>query len=144
MRRVALAAFAVLVIALAGAYLFFGRGSSADVDPRVPQYTAAPATLKAGAPFEVVMRPASPAPKIVVYAFGIGDREPNPLDAPIDLLPDGGVRLTGSSRSLAGAREARIVIGTASSIHRFDDALARAKSGSSDASIRVVTLAIER
>jgi hypothetical protein len=140
-RRVALA---VLILALAvGAYVVFGRGAP-TVEARVPEYAASPAALPASAPFELVLKPASAAPKIVAYAFGVGDREPNPLDAPIELLPEGVVRLKGSPRALVGAREARVVIGTSDSIHRFDDALARAKSGVSDASIRVVTLPITR
>ena len=141
MRRAALA-IPVLAAALV-AYALFGRGTSSPVAPQVPEYAASLATLAASAPFELVLKPSSPPPKVVVaYAFGIGDREPNPLDAPIELLPDGAVRLKGSPRALLGAREARIVIGTPESIHRFDDALARAKSGESDAKVRVLTLTI--
>lgn len=103
--------------------------------------------LRAGAtPFEIVLRPATTAgTKVVAYAFAIGEGEPNPIDAKVELAPEGSIRIRGRARALDGAREVRVVIGTANdSIKRFDDALTRARDGKGDAHVRVVTVPITR
>ena len=146
-RRAALGSV-VLLLALV-AYLRFGPGHAAEPSTPIPDYTASVAALHVRAgnePFEIVVRPGAPAPRVVAYAFGIGEQEPNPIDATIELLPDGSIRIRGAARALAGARAARVVVGTASadSIRRFDDAVARARDGRSDASIRVLTVPIVR
>ena len=137
---------AAAIVALGGAAsVWCRRTPTPDPVLPLPEYTTPSATMRAHGndPFEIVARPASPPPpKVVAYAFGIGELEPNPIDAPIEVLPGGVVRLKGSSRALVGARQARLVVGTASSIHRFDDAVSRARSGESDSAIRVLTIAI--
>ena len=140
-----LALAGALALAL-GAYYRFGRAPAVDPAQLLPAYAAASSTLAlhGSDPFEIVARPSSPPPKVVAYAFAIGDREPDPIDATTELLPDGTIRIRGAARALQGAREARLVIGTPASFRRFDDALARAKSNESDASIRVLSFAIVR
>jgi hypothetical protein len=98
------------------------------------------------APFEIVVRPATTSGgKVVAYVFAIGEGEPNPVEANVEIAPEGSIRIKGRTRALDGAREVRIVIGVAQeSIKRFDDALVRARDGKSDASVRVVTLPIVR
>lgn len=95
--------------------------------------------------FEIVARPDTAAPaKIVAYAFAMIDGEPSPLEAKTEVSADGAVRVTGTSRALEDAGEVRLVLGAPESIGKFDDALARAKRGSSDARVRVITVAIDR
>ncbi len=104
-------------------------------------------TLRGGpdAEFEILARPATATGKVVAFAFAFGDAEPNPVDAKVELAPEGAVRVRGRARALDGAREVRIVIGTASdSITRYDDALSRARSGTSDAKVRVLVVPIVR
>ena len=100
------------------------------------------------APFEIVLRPATTAGvKVVAYAFAIaiGEGEPNPIEAKVEIAPEGGIRIRGRAGALVGAREVRIVIGVPTgAIKRFDDALARARDARSDASVRVITIPILR
>ena len=110
--------------------------------------TRAALTLRGGAEgsFEIVARPSTTAgAKVVAYAFAMGEGEPNAVDAKIEIAPEGSVRIRGRGRALQGAREVRVVIGTASdSIARYDDALARARDGKSDAHVRVLVVPITR
>lgn len=104
-------------------------------------------TLRGGpdAEFEILARPATATGKVVAFAFAIGDAEPSPVDAKVELAPEGAVRIRGRARALDGAREVRVVLGTASdSITRYDDALSRAHSGKSDAKVRVLVVPIVR
>jgi hypothetical protein len=136
-----------LAVVLATGVAAYVRCATRGEAGELPAYASSAATLRAHAasePFEVVLRPASAAPKIVVYAFGIGDREPNPLDVSTSFASDGTVRITGMTKALAGAREARFVIATPASVRRFDDALERAKSGADDGAARVVSVPIVR
>lgn len=119
------------------------RGPAPDPSPRLH--------LSKGrdARFEIVLRPATaPATKIVAYAFAmmgpVDGAEVNPLDAKIEIAPEGGVRITGPSRLLEGAREIRIVIGAPAAIGKFDDAAAHAKGGKGNAQVHVVTVPIDR
>ncbi len=139
------ASVAVLALAV-GAYIRFVRAPALDPAQAVPAYAAVSSTLTlhANDPFEILARPASPPPKVVAYAFAIGERDPDPIEATTELLPDGTIRIRGVARALQGAREARLVIGTPAAFRRFDDALARAKSNESDASIRVLSFSIAR
>lgn len=97
------------------------------------------------AEFELLARPATTTSKVVAYVFAIGEGEPNPVDAKIEIAPEGAVRVRGRARALEGAREVRIVLGTATdSITRYEDALTRARSGASDAKVRVLVVPISR
>lgn len=96
--------------------------------------------------FELLLRPATaPEGKVVAYAFTFGPGpEPVPLDAKVEIAPDGPVRMSGPSRVLDGVREIRIVVGEPTAIGKFDDAASRAQSGTSDAHVRVLTIPIDR
>lgn len=159
-------------LALAAAvilYLVAGRHTrSADEGPELPVYAvtalgqqamrgpAEPATrlhLKTGADagFEIVARPeTAAAERIVAYAFVIGEGEPSPLDAKVEIAPEGSVRIRGTARALTGAREVRLVLGTPAAIGRFEDAVARARvlvrvdDGPGSARIRVVVIPVDR
>ncbi len=106
--------------------------------------------IHAGAPtskFEIVARPEVAATsRVAAWAFVIGantEVEPTPLDAQIDVAPEGGVRIRGTGRALEGAREIRVIIAPAETITKFDEALARAKHGKSDTHVRVLVVAID-
>lgn len=98
------------------------------------------------APFEIIARPTSAAgTRVVAYLFAIGEGEPNPVDASVEIAPGGAIRIRGEARALAGARELRLVIGGANdAIARYDDALSRARDGKSDARVRVLAVSIVR
>lgn len=98
------------------------------------------------AQFEIVARPSTTAAaKVVAYVFAMGEGEPNPVDAQLDVAPEGSVRIRGKARALEGAKEIRVVLGTANdSIKRFEDALSRARDGKSDADVRVLVIPIVR
>jgi hypothetical protein len=80
----------------------------------------------------------------VAYAFVMQGGEPSPLDATVDVAEAGSVRFTGVAKALEGASEVRLVIGSTESIAKFDEALARARDGTSDGRVRVLTIPIER
>jgi hypothetical protein len=141
----------VLGLALAGALWFAvshftGPAPSPFPDYAVTTNDASPSVhVRTGnAPFEITLRPSKPGPKVVAYAFAIGEGEPNPIDAKITIAPDGVIHIEGRSRALEGARELRVVVGAPESIKRFDDALTKARDGKSDAQARVITIALTR
>jgi hypothetical protein len=155
-RRIAIVAGPLALAAAVFVWVAGGRDGDSARAP-VPDYALAaisdPADTNlsrlrlhaADAPFEIALRPAAPAGKVVAYAFAMGEGEPNPIEANVEIAPDGTIRIRGRARALEGAREVRVVIGTAQeSIKRFDDALARARDGKSDAKVRVLTVAIVR
>ena len=97
--------------------------------------------------FELLLRPATAPPeKVVAYAFTFegSAAEPAPLDAKVEIAPEGAVKLTGSSRALEDAAEIRIVVGAPLAIGKFDDAATRARSAKSDAHVQVLTVPIDR
>ena len=95
--------------------------------------------------FEIVARPATTVPSpVVAYLFAMGEGEPNPVDAKVDIAPEGSVRIKGQARGLAGARELRVVLGLASDFKRYEDALSRARAGRSDGQVRVLVVPIVR
>jgi hypothetical protein len=96
--------------------------------------------------FEIVARPATASPaKVVAYAFVILEgSKAEPLDAKIDVSPDGAIKVTGQARALDGAREVRIVIGPPASIGKFDDAAALAAKNEKSSYVRVLSVAIDR
>ena len=99
----------------------------------------------ANASFEIVARPATTVPTpVVAYLFAIGDGEPNPIEAKVEIAAEGSVRIKGSARALAGARELRLVLGPASDFKRYEDALSRARAGTSDGQVRVLVVPILR
>jgi hypothetical protein len=115
----------------------------------LPEYDAPRVEVGAGrdAPFELRAVPSSPAAvKVVAFAFAMveGDADPNPVDAKVEIGSDGAVRLAGRARALEGAREVRLVIGAAADFKRYEDALSTARSGSSDAQVRVLRVPIVR
>lgn len=162
LRRVGVVAAPLMMAAAVVLYVVFaGSGESHAVLPHYSivasgekemrgQAEAASANLQLrggpDAPFEIVVRPTTTAgTKVVAYVFAIGEREPNPVDAKVEISPEGSVRIRGRARALDGAREIRVVLGTAGdSIKRFDDALARARDGKSDAQVRVLVVSINR
>ncbi|MBX3211888.1 MAG: hypothetical protein KF850_07640 [Labilithrix sp.] len=152
-------------LALAAAMIVYFIVQSGPSAPPLPAYTvtaltdpaappAGPAAarlrLPAGARssrFEIELRPESaPEGKVVAYAFTLDapDAEPAPLDAKVELAPEGMVRLSGSARALEGAREIRVVLGEPASIGKFVDAAARAASRTTDAAVRVLAIPIDR
>lgn len=147
--RRAMLPLAVLAVA-AAILMYFGLGRrSAAEHVALPEYDAPRVEVQAGrdAPFELRAVPRTPASiKVVAFAFatGDGDAEPNPVDAKVEIAPDGAVRLTGRARALEGAREVRVVIGAAADFKRYEDALSTARSGSSDAQVRVLRVPIVR
>ncbi len=95
--------------------------------------------------FEIVARPATTVPTpVVAYLFAMGEGEPNPVDAKVDIAAEGSVRIEGQGRALAGARELRLVLGPASDFKRYEDALSRARAGRSDGQVRVLVVPILR
>ena len=124
--------------------------------PPLPDYSIvsvvssreAPAKLELAAGdegFELVLRPAMRVEtKVALYVFAIAEGEPNPVDAKVELTPDGPIRITGRVRALAGAREVRVVIGAVSDFKRYEDALTRARDGRSDGSVRVLVVPVVR
>ena len=148
-RRGALAAVVAAVLLAGVVYLSRDAGSHTSL----PGYAlasvgSAQGSLELGArapTFELVVRPSAPVPtKIVAYVFAIGEGEPNAVDAKIDVTPAGEVRITGRARALAGAREVRVVVGPATEFKRFEDALSKAREGTSDDRVRVVVVPIVR
>lgn len=123
-------------------------GRPAQVAPNEPAtFRLGDAERAPGARFELVLRPSSPPSNpVIAYAFTLaeGASDPAPLDSDVELMPGGVVRFKGRSRALDGARELRIVLGTAGAIAKFDEAAARAKSGTSDAHVGVLSVRLER
>jgi hypothetical protein len=149
-RGTIVAVFAVVVVVAVGVY------SSRDGESRVslPGYAVAPVGSAQGSldlvadslsTFELVVRPTARVPtKVVAYLFAIGEGEPNAVDAKIVVTPEGEVHITGRGRALAGAREVRVVVGPVPEFKRFEDALSRAREGTSDDRVRVVVVPIVR
>ena len=151
-------------LALAAAVLVYIAAARGPTGPELPPYSVTasgeepmrgPATSSTrlhltnarNARFELLLRPATaPQGKVVAYPFtftGPGS-EPVPLDAKVEIAPEGAVRLSGSSRLLEGVQEIRIVLGAPTAIGKFDDAAARAVSGTTDAHVRVLSVPIDR
>ena len=147
--RRAMLPLAALAVAFA-LLIYFGIGSRRAADhAALPEYDASRFEVHAGrdAPFELRAVPRTAAAlKVVAFAFAIGDgdAEPNPVDAKVEIAPDGTVVLAGRARTLEGAREVRLVIGVAADFKRYEDALSTARSGSSDAQVRVLRVPIVR
>ncbi len=151
-------------LALAAAMVIYVGGQSGPTAPELPAYTLTagppgssdpttsprlrvPKTGGRHVPFELSLRPATaPQEKIVAYAFTIDPStpEPAPLEAKVEIGPDGSVKLAGSARALEGATEIRIIIGAPTSIGKFVDAATRARSAKSDAHVLVMTVPIDR
>jgi hypothetical protein len=97
-----------------------------------------------GAPdarFSVVARPATPVTsRVSAHAFALRSAYVTPLDASVEVAEEGSIRITGAARALEGASEIRVVVGASDA----DAALARAKSGTSDRRVAVLTVAIDR
>jgi hypothetical protein len=145
----------------AAAVVYVAAGPRAGRGPELPAYSVvatgeqamrgpaeASTRLRIGngkeARFEVIARPiAAASAKVVGYAFVMSSGEASALDGKVEVSSDGAVRVTGPSRALSGANEIRLVVGAPEAIGKFDDALARAKSGSSDVRVRVLTVAID-
>jgi hypothetical protein len=127
---------------------------TATGDPAAPDGGEAQARLRLpkagarrGARFELLLRPAGvPEGKVVAYGFTFEapGSEAVPLDAKVELGPEGAIRLTGAPHALAGAREIRIVVGEPAAIGKFDDAAARAAADKTDTKVRVLTVPIDR
>jgi hypothetical protein len=142
-RRAAVVVAIAAILAAAALYMARDRRSQ----PELPEYAlvvdGGGLVARGDAPFEIALRPASNvAAKVVVYVFAIGEGEPNPVDAKIEITPDGAVRIAGRARALAGAREVRVVVGGPAEFKRYEDALARARDGKSDAQVRVLSVAV--
>lgn len=153
-------------LALTAAMLVYVFGQRGPNGPALPEYTVAATGAPAasgsavpetrlrlaksagrGARFELVLRPAAqPEEPVVAYAFTFStpSSEPVPLEAKVEIAPEGGIRLTGSARALEDAREIRIVVGAPAAIGKFVDAAARAAASTTDAQVRVLSVAIDR
>src|SRR5690606_29548290 len=145
-------------LALAAAMIVYVTARSGPDGPELPPYTVTAtgeaamrgaaeeaSTLRLAkepardARFELVLRPATaPAETVVAYPFTVTapGAEPAPLDAKVELAPEGAVRVTGDARALRGAAELRVVVGAPADIGKFVDAAARAAEGRSDARVR--------
>lgn len=154
-RRAVVVAVAVTVGAAVIVYL--GRGGTSRTS--LPEYAVvasgekemrgAGETLELrdgeGATFEILARPGTDAgAHVVAYVFAIGEGEPNPVEAKVEVALGGAVRIRGRARALDGAREVRVVLGSTSDFARFEDALARARDRTSDAHVRVLVVPIVR
>jgi hypothetical protein len=147
---------ALLLLLVGGAALLVYLARDDSSQPVLPDYAIvsivssreAPAKLELAAgdeAFELVLRPAARVEaKVALYVFAIGEGEPNPVDAKIDVTPEGPIRITGRVRALAGAREVRVGIGAATDFKRYEDALARAREGKTEGAIRVLSVPIVR
>lgn len=139
-----------LLAAAAVTLMYFGLGSRRAADhAALPAYEVPRLELRPGrdAPFEIKAVPAAPVGiKVVAFAFAMveGDAEPNPVDAKVEIAPDGAVRMKGRGRALEGAREVRLVIGAAGDFKRYEDALSVARAGSSTAQVRVLVVPVVR
>jgi hypothetical protein len=134
-------------ITATGAQAMRGPAEESPVGDRQGQSTRLRISSARDARFEIALRPAStPQTKIVAYAFTVtgAGAEPAPLEAKVEIAPEGGVRFSGSARSLQGAREIRIVMGEPTAIGKFDDALARASSMKGSPQVRVLVVPIDR
>lgn len=153
------AAYFVPVVVAAALFVLFARDEASS---RLPEYALSVSgekTLRGEGPtmtrlllrggmesrFEIVARPATKVRAgVVAYAFAIGEVEPSPIDARIEISKDGAVRISGVARTLDGAREVRVVVGTAADFKRYADALAHARDGKDDAHVRVLSVPIVR
>jgi hypothetical protein len=138
-----------LLAAVAAVAVYVGLGRRAAGHPALPEYAVPRFELAPGrdAPFEIAAVPAAPvATKLVAFAFamGGGDAEPNPVDAKVEIAPDGAVRIKGRGRALDGSREVRVVLAGAADYKRYEDALAAARAGASDGQVRVLVVPIVR
>ncbi|MDF2692771.1 MAG: hypothetical protein K0S65_1154 [Labilithrix sp.] len=149
-------------LALAAAMLVYMAGQRGPSLPELPAYSIAasmgestppssrlhlPSGSSREARFELSLRPATPpVDKVVAYAFTLDapGAEPAPLDAKVEIAPDGSVRLTGRPRVLEGAREIRVVVGEPAAIGKFVDAAARAAANKTDAQVQVLVVPIDR
>jgi hypothetical protein len=95
--------------------------------------------------YAVLLRPASASTaKIVAYVFAVRpESEPTLIDAALVISEQGAVRIEGATLSLRGASELRVIVGSASALGGAADAAIRAKSGGSDARVRVVVVPID-
>ncbi len=144
------AAIAIAVVLAVACVVYLGRDAGAP--PALPEYAlevdggaSGRLEVRTGSDFELVLRPAPaahPPEKVVAYVFAVGEGEPNAVDAKVAVDPVGLVRIAGRARTLAGARELRVVLGSASEFKRYEDALSRALDGRSDGSVRVLVVPI--
>lgn len=163
-RRLVLAAGPLALAAAMIVYVTAQRGPTA---PELPLYTVTatgleetrgpaegasrlrlPRTAARTARFELLLRPAAaPHEKVVAYAFTFGaggSSEPAPLEAKVEIAPEGVVKLSGPTRVLDGASEIRVVVGAPAAIGKFDDAATRASEGTSDPHVHVLKVPIDR
>jgi hypothetical protein len=156
------AATAAVPLALAAALVLYVTSSRDDAGLVLPEYAisavgesamrgpaepAARLRLGEGAAstFEIVLRPTTAVTEpLVAYVFAVGEGEPSPVDAEVHVAGTGAVRVKGAASALGAARELRVVVGPAQAIGRYEGALARAAQGTSDAAVRVLTVAIVR
>jgi hypothetical protein len=154
-RRATILLAVLAAVAAVAVYVGLGRRSAGHT--ALPEYAVARFELAPGrdAPFEIDATPTAPiATKLVAFAFAIGgvggggrgdaDTEPNPVDAKVEIAADGTVRIKGRGRALEGAREVRVVLGAATDFKRYEDAMAAARAGASDARLRVLVVPIVR
>ena len=147
---------AILALVAAGAVALAYLGHDDPSHPVLPEYSIvsivssreAPAKLELASgdeTFELVLRPAMRVDaRLALYVFAIAEGEPNPVDATIDVTPEGPIRITGRVKALSGAREVRVVVGAATAFKRYEDALSRAREGTSAGPLRVLSIPIVR
>ncbi len=137
-------------VAFASAILWgLSRRASDDDDPTLPEYAAAGSPVRVGPKgtrFEILVRPSAPlATRVAAWAFALGEpgSEPTPLLANVAVSTDGTVTIGGPSEVLANARELRVVLSSAG-VAKFDAAAERARTGQSDATLRVLVVPVAR
>lgn len=118
-------------------------------DGGVPEPAPSPSArlrLEGGArAFEILLRPSSATTgRIAAWPFTFADGgEPTPMQADVDVSPQGVVRIRGVGASLAGVREVRVVLAPAGAA-KFDVAAERARTRESDAHVRVIDVSVDR
>lgn len=136
----------VAIVAVAALLVVGSRssGGSGAEDATLPAYAVASAASATATQLDVTLRPASSVDeRLAAWPFAVvdGDEEPSPLDARVELAKDGAIRIQGAAP--ARAREIRVVIAPAGAT-KYDEALAHARAGTSDARIRVVLVRVAR
>lgn len=151
-------------LALAAAVLVYvGARRGPDGEPTLPDYAVTARgdqTMRGDEPvrdarlrvagdastFEIVLRPAVVASgRIEAWVFTVAEPagEPAPLAADVEVSPQGAVRIRGRGAALANARDVRVVLAPEGAA-KLAAAASRARSGTSDARVRVVVVPVER
>lgn len=121
--------------------------SAADV--RDPSRAPAPSrevTLDPDGELELVARPAQPTAGVVARAVLVDDGRAVPWHVPIDVSPQGAVRIAGRTRALfpdvTRTHDVAVVVGRSASLRSDEDAVKIAESAANAADSRVLRVRI--